>query len=361
MAEDRDSDRIARTRATLAFAVALVACLLVPNAAHAATASWAFEPATFNFGTVAPGEEAPKPAQLKLVNTGEVPLFPTLVALTPADDFGLNSRGCRSWLEPGDSCTVEVTFKPRSSGVKETTLGVAAWEETAPPTAAHLSGSGAPPTATIEPATVDFGTIPASNDGSRQQRSATITNQGPGGLTITDLEFSVGGAPAPFPGPLYWSGNTCQYGSTMPPGASCAVTFSLGSTETVSAAGELRITDNAVGSPQVIHVSGAVWATPPVIPAPPPPFAPLVTLAGHPGKRTKSRAATFTFSGNEDTRRFECRLDNDVFRRCSSPMRYRELKPGKHKFRVRPIGVHYFTVLGPAVTYDWRVVGIRKP
>jgi hypothetical protein len=98
-----------------------------------------------------------------------------------------------------------------------------------------------------------------------------------------------------------------------------------------------------------------------VIPGPPPPFTPLATLSGHPGKRTKSRAATFTFSGNGDTRRFECRLDNDFFRSCTSPARYRALQPGMHQFRVRPVGVHYFTVLGPAVTYHWRVVGVRKP
>jgi hypothetical protein len=344
----------------LALLIALVACLAAPTAAEAATASWAIEPATFNFGTVAPGEEAPEPAQMKLVNTGEVRLFPTLVALTPADDFKFDSGGCRSWLEPGDSCTVEVTFKPRSSGLKETSLEVAAWEETAPPTAAHLSGSGAPPTVTIAPATVDFGTIPASN-GPRAERSATVTNHGPGELTFSNVEFFTGGAPAAGPGPLNWSGNTCRSGSSLPPGGSCTVTFSLGSRDTVSAEGELRINDNALDSPQVIHVSGTVWATPPVIPGPPPPITPLATLLGHPGKRTKSRAATFTFYGNGDTRRFECRLDNDVFRRCYSPVDYRALKPGKHLFRVRPIGVRYFTVLGPAVTYEWHVVRVRKP
>jgi hypothetical protein len=349
-----------RRAPALALLIAFVAYLLVPAAAGASTPSWEFEPATFSFGAVAPGQAAPAPARLELLNTGEVRLFPTLVALTPSDDFKLASNECHDWLEPGDSCAIEVTFRPRSSGTKEAALEVAAWEETAPPTAAHLSGTGAAPTVTIDPATVDFGTIPAGN-GPRAQRSATITNQGPGDLSFSGLEFLIGGAPATLPGPLNWSGSTCQYGSALPPGASCTVTFSLGSSDTVSAAGELRIADNALDSPQVIHVSGTVWATPPVIPGPPPPFTPLATLSGHPGKRTRSRAATFTFSGNEDTRRFECRLDDGPFRRCASPARYRALKPGKHRFRVRPIGVRGFTVLGPAVSYEWRVVRVRRP
>lgn len=352
---------MARAWAALALLIALAACLVVPTGAGAATASWALEPATFDFGTVPPGETAPEPARLKLVNTGEVRLFPTLVALIPADDFEFDSKGCRSWLEPGDSCTIEVTFTPRGSGPTETTLEVAAWEETAPPVATHLSGTGAAPTVTIDPATVDFGTIPAS-DGDRQQRSAIITNHGPGELKISNLDFFAGGAPVTGFAPLnwMWSENGCRAALTLPPGGSCTVAFALGSRNTVSAEGELRIADNALDSPQVIKVSGTVWATPPVIPGPPPPFAPLATLAGHPGKRTKSRAATFTFSGNGDTRRFECRLDDDFFRSCASPAHYRALKPGKHQFRVRPVGVHNFTVLGPSVAYAWRVVGVRR-
>ena len=365
MAGARDRG-VGRGRAQLAVLVALVACLVVPAAlvpgkAAAATASWALEPSSFDFGTVPPGQTAPAPAQLKLIDTGEVRLFPTLVALTPSDDFGFDSSGCRSWLEPGASCTIEVTFKPQSSGPKEATLEVAAWEETAPTTAAHVRGTGTAPTVMIDPATVSFGTIPAST-GPRLERVAAVTNQGPGELSISNLEFFIGGAPSAVFGPLEWAWteNSCRAGLTLPPGGSCTVAFSLGALDAVTAEGELRIADNAVGSPQVIHVSGAVTATAPPFPVPPSPAAPALTLSGHPADRTKARVAVFTFSGNQDTTRFECRLDNAAFRGCSSPARYRALKPGKHRFWVRPIGTFPRPVFGPAAEYSWRVTGPAK-
>jgi hypothetical protein len=345
--------------AGLALLIALVTALaLLPAPANAATASWALEPSSVDFGTVLPGQTAPAPAQLRLVNTGEVRLFPTLVALTPSDDFGYDSSGCRSWLEPGASCAIEVTFEPGSSGPKEATLEVAAWEGTAPTTAAHLRGTGTPPTVTIDPATVSFGTIPAST-GARQERTATVTNLGPGELSISNLEFLSGGAPAPVFGPLEWTWaeNSCRAALTLPPGGSCVVAFSLGALDPATAEGELRIADNAVDSPQVIHVSGSVAAGPPLTPAPPSAAAPALTLSGHPAERTKARVAVFSFSGNQDTTRFECRLDKAAFRVCASPARYRALKPGKHRFWVRPIGTFPHPVLGPAAEYGWRVIG----
>jgi hypothetical protein len=115
----------------------------------------------------------------------------------------------------------------------------------------------------------------------------------------------------------------------------------------------LRITDNALDSPQVIHVSGTATAAPPTVSLPPRPHAPGATLSSHPTKRTRSPVATFTFSGNQYTTGFECRLDNGPFRHCASPARYRALKRGKHLFRVRPNG----GVLVPAVSYTWRVIG----
>jgi hypothetical protein len=143
---------------------------------------------------------------------------------------------------------------------------------------------------------------------------------------------------------------------SLPPGGSCTVTFEFGSLVPDSAEGELRLNDNALDSPQAIHVAGTAVAPPPP-PGPPPPPAPSATLSGHPAKRTKARTATFTFSGNQDATGFECRLDKDSFRRCTSPASYRALKPGNHRFWVRPIGTFPSTVLGPALDYRWHVIG----
>jgi hypothetical protein len=341
----------------LAFLIAALAGLAaLPSAAGAATASWAFEPASVDFGVLMPGEAA-APAHLKLVNTGEVAVTPAFVALNPSGDFRLGSNTCGSSLAPGGSCQFEVKFTPQSPGTKEATLEVAEANGTVPPAVAKLTGAGVSPTATVDPTTIDFGTVQAGI-GSERERTATITNQGPGELFFANAEFFIGGAPASH-GPLTWSGTTCKARSFLPPGGSCAFTFRLAPLDLASAAGELRITDNALDSPQVIHVSGTAVA-PPAPPTAPPPPSPATTLTGHPSQRAKSRVATFTFTGNQDTTSFECRLDKSAFRRCTSPVRYRPLQPGKHHFWVRPIGTSPSTVLGPAVTYSWRVIARPK-
>lgn len=43
----------------------------------------------------------------------------------------------------------------------------------------------------------------------------------------------------------------------------------------------------------------------------------------------------FTGSGGSGMLSYECKLDGKPFKGCSSPARYRKLKPGKHKFSVR--------------------------
>lgn len=47
------------------------------------------------------------------------------------------------------------------------------------------------------------------------------------------------------------------------------------------------------------------------------------------------RRAAFRFTSTEAGSRFECRLDRARFESCVSPQRYRRLRPGRHRFRVR--------------------------
>lgn len=341
-----------RQRLVLWLVAAVATFTLAPATAGAATASWAFQPATFDFGVLLPGEAAPAPAHLELVNTGETSLDIELVTITSQGEFSLGENRCSRWLGPGRSCGVEVTFTPRSSGPKEATLEVFDRDESVPPAIAKLTGAGVSPTVTVDPTTIDFGVVQAG-PGPFPERTATITNQGPGDLLISGLDFHVEGVPAS-PGALRFNGGTCKERSPVPPGGSCTVSFALQPLVPFAATGEMRVTDNAVDSPQVIHVSGAATVFAPIV-YPEPAIRPIpgVTLADHPPKRTRVRGATFTFSGNGYTLGFECRLDDGPFRRCAPPKRYRSLRPGKHRFWVRPIG----TLPAPALSYRWRIVG----
>lgn len=82
-----------------------------------------------------------------------------------------------------------------------------------------------------------------------------------------------------------------------------------------------------------------------VAPAPP-------SVGSGPKARTSSAKATFSFSG-EAGATFECRLDRTTFKPCSSPKRYRGLKPGKHTFSVRATDAA--DNVGEVTKRSWRI------
>lgn len=56
-----------------------------------------------------------------------------------------------------------------------------------------------------------------------------------------------------------------------------------------------------------------------------------------PPKKTHKTTVKFKFSSSEANSSFECKLDHKPFKKCSSPKKYKKLKPGKHVFKVRAI------------------------
>lgn len=77
-----------------------------------------------------------------------------------------------------------------------------------------------------------------------------------------------------------------------------------------------------------------------VVPPPPDggPGAPDTKIKKAKANSRKRQAKfTFTGSGGQGKLSFECKLDRKKFKPCSSPRKYKRLKPGKHKFAVRAI------------------------
>ena len=62
--------------------------------------------------------------------------------------------------------------------------------------------------------------------------------------------------------------------------------------------------------------------------------APVVRITSGPAKRTRSRKATFKFR-SEAGAKFACKLDSQRFKPCKSPKTYRNLRVGRHTFKVR--------------------------
>lgn len=78
------------------------------------------------------------------------------------------------------------------------------------------------------------------------------------------------------------------------------------------------------------------------------------TVTQRPKRVTKSHRATIGFVADKAHVTFQCKVDRSAWKACSSPLRLKKLKPGKHKVRVRSVGLSGQVETTPAVV-KWRV------
>jgi glucose/arabinose dehydrogenase len=100
----------------------------------------------------------------------------------------------------------------------------------------------------------------------------------------------------------------------------------------------------------------ALYAAP-IGPPPPPVFHRPAKIKQRPAKTTTSTTAKFVFGG-ESGLRFRCRIDAKKFAACSSPRTYRQLKRGRHSFRVYPVDASEAQV-AKATVFSWKIVPKR--
>jgi uncharacterized protein DUF4394 len=97
--------------------------------------------------------------------------------------------------------------------------------------------------------------------------------------------------------------------------------------------------------------------TPPPVTPPPDTTAPNTRITRGPARTTRSRSATFRFRSTEAGSRFLCQLDKRRFVPCTSPRKYRRLRPGRHRMFVGAIDAAGNVDPTPA-SRTWR---IRRP
>jgi DNA-directed RNA polymerase specialized sigma24 family protein len=81
---------------------------------------------------------------------------------------------------------------------------------------------------------------------------------------------------------------------------------------------------------------------------------PNTTITSHPAAQTGDASPTFRFVASEAGSSFECRIDGNAFRACSSPARYSNLGRGSHTFAVRATDRAGNTDGTPA-TWTWTI------
>jgi len=196
-------------------------------------------PANFNFGQVTLGNSS-SPKAFTLKNVQNVSL--TITSITPSANFSQtnNCPTSPNTLAAGATCSINVVFSPSSLGAVSGTLSVA-HNAFGSPATATLHGTGINPV-TLAPSSLTFakqniGTTSAS-------KPVTVTNNQPVSLSITSIGTTGDFAET----------NNC--GATLPAGGICTISVTFSPSAAGPRTGQLVFSDNAVGSPRTVALTG---------------------------------------------------------------------------------------------------------
>ncbi len=191
---------------------------------------------------------------LTITSTGAQALSVSSIQVAGADaaEFvAVDACHAPTVLQPGNFCSVSVTFSPASPGSAQASLIIT---DNAPgsPHSVSLTGTAVAalppaPAITLSPNPVIFPTIPQGT--ASAPVTITITNSGNATLHISGV--AVGGNnPADFTNPP----NNCV--AALAPSASCAVSVTFAPLAAGQRSETITLSDDAPNSPQVIAVSG---------------------------------------------------------------------------------------------------------
>jgi hypothetical protein len=208
-------------------------------------------PATVNFGTVYLGKKASE--SVTLTNNGTASITISSRTITAPDnalgDYSVTS-GCTGSLAAKKSCTISLSFdavadifSPTASTATLTITDTAAGSpQTVPLTATVID-----PLATLSATSITFSTQKEGTTSPAQ--TVTLTNTGNTPLTLGTLSISGNFA-------IVAADTSCANGGTVQPAASCVIGVDFTPTAKGSRTGTLKITDNALNSPQDVTLSG---------------------------------------------------------------------------------------------------------
>ncbi|MGA9509712.1 MAG: choice-of-anchor D domain-containing protein [Candidatus Sulfotelmatobacter sp.] len=181
-------------------------------------------------------------AQALTLTNGNQTLEITSIQVT--GDFA-QVNNCSSTLAATSSCIINVTFTPTALGMRTGTLTVSDNAQGGPQTAS-LTGSG-PATssavAAVVPANLAFSAQPMKTFSTAQ--AVTLSNTGNATLNLGAIQVTGDFAQV----------NNCP--STLAATSSCTINVTFTPTASGTRTGNLTVSDNAQGSPQVVNITGA--------------------------------------------------------------------------------------------------------
>jgi hypothetical protein len=210
----------------------------------APAASWSASNLTFAGQMVGTSSGA---QSLGLSNPGNAVLTISGATLTGSNraDFSL-VNGCGGSLNPGQSCTMNMTFNPSAAGIRNAVVTIST-DAGGSPQIVTVAGTGTAPVASVTPSNVRFLSQTVGSASSSQ--SLTLSNPGSATLTITGVTVS-----GPNAGDFALQ-NQC--GGSLAAGMSCGMLVSFTPAAAGSRTATLNLATNAGSTPQLVTLTGA--------------------------------------------------------------------------------------------------------
>jgi sugar lactone lactonase YvrE len=182
-------------------------------------------------------------------NTGTTAITMNGITLTNTTDFTISSNTCPasgSTLGAGASCTISVTFNPKSTGAKRGTVVIADTDPSSPQLIG-LSGTGTS-NVTLTPSTITFATTAVGLTSAATK--ITLTNKTGVSITLATPAITI-------TGPFASAGTTtCTNALVIANNGTCIINAQFKPTQVGFASGTINVNDSDVTSPQSVAVSG---------------------------------------------------------------------------------------------------------
>jgi hypothetical protein len=175
-----------------------------------------------------------------LSNTGSAPL--SISNIVVSGDFA-ETNNCGSGLPAGGTCTLSVTFRPRTKGTETGSITIF---DNGGSGSQGVSLTGTGTVVKLSNARINFGSLPVGVSSSPM--TATLTNVGSAPLHFSQISFGNTNAGD------FIESNDC--GQAIAGGASCKISLGFKPTATGARTATLSINDDGGGSPQTIIVGG---------------------------------------------------------------------------------------------------------
>ncbi len=179
------------------------------------------------------------PQAVTLTNAGTTTL--TISSITETSKQFHMTNTCGSSVPPGGNCSFTVSFEPQSKGVLSGTISIRDSASTKPQVI-ELTGVGT--VVTASPSSLNFGSQKLGTKSKPQ--SVTVTNHGSTALSFTSIQITDNFE--------FTEVNNC--GSQIAAGASCKIAVTFAPFQPGTQGGQLTITDNGGGSPQIVAMTG---------------------------------------------------------------------------------------------------------